>query len=135
MVANDASGKRAWMLVHQIKRINTAGMLVINHEGQSIPTINDQQSAEEYDKKVYFDKVLVDVPCSGDGAIRKIHSRWKYWSAKDGLDLHHVQLQLLQRAVQLTKLGGLVVYSTCSLNPIEVVRIKAERSRRRRDAS
>lgn len=85
-----------------------------------IPTLRDADSAGQYDAKFYFDKVLVDVPCSGDGAIRKLPLRWRSWSTKDGMALHPVQLSLLMRALQLVKIGGLVVYSTCSLNPIEV---------------
>lgn len=62
---------------------------------------------------------MVDVPCSGDGAIRKLPNRWKMWNSKDGMELHEVQIQLLKRAIELTKVGGTIVYSTCSLNPIE----------------
>ena len=62
---------------------------------------------------------MVDVPCSGDGAIRKLPNRWKIWNCKDGQELHPIQLELLQRAIELTKVGGVIVYSTCSLNPIE----------------
>lgn len=61
----------------------------------------------------------MDVPCSGDGAIRKLPNRWRLWNSKDGQELHSIQIELLQRAIQLTKEGGVIVYSTCSLNPIE----------------
>lgn len=66
-----------------------------------------------------FDKILVDAPCSGDGAIRKIPDRWTQFSPIDGNNLHYVQVQLLIRALKMVKEGGLVVYSTCSLNAIE----------------
>lgn len=118
VVANDADPKRAFMLTHQLQRINTTGMLVINHEGQHIPTIRRDVGVNQ-DPKYYFDKVLADVPCSGDGAIRKLPTKWRGWSAKDGYSLHPVQIQLLERSLQLVKEGGLVLYSTCSLNPIE----------------
>lgn len=119
VVANDMSSSRAWMLVHQIKRINTACMAVINHSGQHIPTLTDADTAEAYDKKYYFDKVLVDVPCSGDGAIRKLPMRWRSWGTKDAINIHKIQISLLIKAIQLTKPGGTIAYSTCSLNPIE----------------
>lgn len=118
VVANDADPKRAFMLTHQLQRINTTGMLVINHEGQHIPTIRRDVGVNQ-DPKFYFDKVLADVPCSGDGAIRKLPVKWRGWSVKDGYSLHPVQIQLLERSLQLVKEGGLVLYSTCSLNPIE----------------
>lgn len=119
VVANDMSSSRAWMLVHQIKRINTACMSVINHPGQQIPTLTDIDSKEAYDKKYYFDKVLADVPCSGDGAIRKLPMRWRSWGTKDAINIHKIQISLLIKAIQLTKTGGTIAYSTCSLNPVE----------------
>ena len=39
-----------------------------------------------------YDKVLCDVPCSGDGAIRKIPNKWRFWSYKDGCGLHGLQV-------------------------------------------
>jgi len=127
VVANDMDIKRAYMLTHQIKRLGTPGMAVINHEGQQIPTLTDiNVPAGSYDRKLYFDKILVDVPCTGDGAIRKLPTKWRKWSTRDASGLHPVQLQLLKRALQLTRVGGTVVYSTCSINPIENEAIIAE---------
>ena len=119
VVANDADGKRAYMLTHQLQRIVATGMMVINHEGQHIASLRRDNHGAHGDNKVYFDKVLADVPCSGDGAVRKIPLKWKGWSARDGLGLHPLQALILERSVQLAKVGGLIVYSTCSLNPIE----------------
>lgn len=66
-----------------------------------------------------FDKVICDVPCSGDGAIRKAPNKWSKWKPIDGISHHKAQLQLLRRALYLTRPGGLVVFSTCSMNPME----------------
>jgi 16S rRNA C967 or C1407 C5-methylase (RsmB/RsmF family) len=91
VVANDMNKKRAYMLTHQLKRIPNPGMAVINHEGQFIPTIyNDGADGRKFDRRIQFDKVLVDAPCSGDGAIRKLPGRWKLWKSDDGFDLHKV---------------------------------------------
>jgi multisite-specific tRNA:(cytosine-C5)-methyltransferase len=119
VVANDADSKRAFMLTHQLQRIDTTGMLVINHEGQHIPTIRREGIAHGLEDRYFFDKILADVPCSGDGAIRKLPLKWRGWSTKDGMSLHYVQVQILERSLQLVKEGGLVAYSTCSLSPIE----------------
>lgn len=120
VVCNDMDYKRAYMLTHQVKRLNTSCMLIANHIGQFYPTLyRNDCDAKVYDKKFYYDKVLADVPCSGDGAIRKLPLRWKIWKCNDGLSLHCVQVALLIRAIQMTKIGGSVVYSTCSLSPIE----------------
>lgn len=120
VVANDADSKRAFMLTHQLQRIDTSGMLVINHEGQHLPTIKKSPLAPATKApKFYYDKVLADVPCSGDGAIRKLPAKWRGWHTKDGYGLHQTQASILQRALELVKEGGLVMYSTCSLSPIE----------------
>ena len=59
--------------------------MAINHPGQFIPYIRDPQGGV-----ILFDKVLADVPCSGDGAIRKLPDRWRDWSPLDGHSLHIV---------------------------------------------
>ena len=66
-----------------------------------------------------FDVVYVDVPCSGDGTFRKAPSLWRKWNASTGAALQPLQLQLLLAALDACKPGGIVVYSTCSLNPVE----------------
>lgn len=74
--------------------------------------------ALEY-KSIPFDRVLVDVPCSGSGTLsKKPDIKWK----KDIFDIRNLnvlQLKLLSKAATLVKLGGVVVYSTCSIEPEE----------------
>jgi 16S rRNA C967 or C1407 C5-methylase (RsmB/RsmF family) len=67
----------------------------------------------------FFDRVLADVPCSGDGTIRKNVSVWREYSPQGGLALHMSQLQIAARGVQVLRVGGEMVYSTCTFNPIE----------------
>lgn len=55
----------------------------------------------------------------GDGTIRKSWTSVAKWHSNHGNNLHVLQIQLLKRALQLVKVGGYVVYSTCTLNPIE----------------
>ena len=74
--------------------------------------------ALEY-KSLPFDRVLVDVPCSGTGTLsKKPDIKWK----KDIFDIRNLnvlQLKLLAKAVDMVKPGGIVVYSTCSIEPEE----------------
>jgi len=74
--------------------------------------------ALEY-KSIPFDRVLVDVPCSGSGTLsKKPDIKWK----KDIFDIRNLnvlQLKLLSKAATLVKPGGVVVYSTCSIEPEE----------------
>ena len=125
IIANDVEFKRAYILAHQLQRLNLAGVGVVNHAGQFLPTIFEHemdangQLLVNKKKPILFDKILVDAPCSGDGAIRKLPQRWKMWKPIDGIHLHMLQVKILQRAINLAKPGALIVYSTCSLNPIE----------------
>lgn len=66
-----------------------------------------------------FDRILADVPCSGDGTLRKNLEIWNKWSPSDGNSLHVIQLKILDRAMNMLKPGGRLVYSTCSFNPAE----------------
>lgn len=66
-----------------------------------------------------FDRVLADVPCSGDGTLRKSPTQLEKWSVKGGLQLHSTQFNIAKRGLMHLKAGGFMVYSTCSMNPIE----------------
>ena len=112
VIANDNNFRRAHMMTYQLKRLNTAGMLIVNHDASRFPHINRTDP-------VFFDKILADVPCSSDAVLRKLPSKWKEWGLKDGNSLHKLQLNILRKGVALLKKNGLIVYSTCSLNPIE----------------
>jgi 16S rRNA C967 or C1407 C5-methylase (RsmB/RsmF family) len=136
VLANDVDSKRARILSHQLMRLNSKGFAVINHPAQFLPglyqdsDLNGQGEENGKDNRIYYDKVLVDVPCSGDGAIRKLPTRWRVWSPLDGVHLHVLQSQILVRAINMAKVGGLIVYSTCSLNPIENEAVVADIIRR-----
>ena len=107
VVANDVEWKRANMLSHQVQRLSSPANIVCNMDATHFPSI------------IQFDKVLCDVPCTGDGTIRKALDIWRRWSITDGNAIHMRQLQILVRGINLLKPGGSLVYSTCSLNPIE----------------
>lgn len=66
-----------------------------------------------------FDKILCDVVCSGDGTLRKAPHIFKIWTPREAMQLQKLQIQIAMRAAHLLKVGGRLVYSTCSLNPIE----------------
>ncbi|ESL11061.1 hypothetical protein TRSC58_01198 [Trypanosoma rangeli SC58] len=57
--------------------------------------------------------------CSGDGTLRKSVDMWSRWNTLLGANLHSTQIRVLLRGMMLCKKGGIVVYSTCSLNPVE----------------
>lgn len=120
LIANDSDYKRGHMLVHQLKRLSSPNLLVTNHDATQFPSIR-LPSDPKSNKPVYlkFDRILADVPCSGDGTLRKNANLWKDWQPGSALGLHTTQIRILVRALQMLKVGGRVVYSTCSMNPVE----------------
>lgn len=106
-VASEMDEKRAAMLAHQTLLLNFPGLLILNEDSRTLPN------------ELSFDKILCDVPCSGDGTTRKNGIILKNWSPKFAMKLHNTQRQLLLKGLQLLKPQGILVYSTCSMNPIE----------------
>lgn len=121
LIANDADYKRCHLLVHQLKRLSSPNLLVMNHDATQFPSIKLPSTDPNSNKNNYlkFDRILADVPCSGDGTARKNANLWKDWQPASALGLHITQIRILVRALQLLKVGGRVVYSTCSMNPVE----------------
>ncbi len=124
LIANDSDYKRAHMLIHQMKRLNSPNLIVTNHDATMFPSIKlpsqpSHGGATPPNRYLKFDRILVDVPCSGDGTCRKNINIWKDWNPGNGIGLFSTQVKILFRALQMLKVGGRVVYSTCSMNPVE----------------
>lgn len=99
-----------------------AKILLSNHERMGIPNgIVSSNYPDELCPKLegYFDKVLVDAPCSGEGMFRKNHDAINEWSREHVLSCAGRQLSILQSAVSALKEGGILVYSTCTFSPEE----------------
>ncbi|KAA8530822.1 hypothetical protein F0562_005553 [Nyssa sinensis] len=140
VIANDVDVQRCNLLIHQTKRMCTANLIVTNHEAQHFPSChlnkNHANASETGVLKVpsicqlLFDRVLCDVPCSGDGTLRKAPDIWRKWNVGMANGLHCLQVQIAMRGISLLKVGGRMVYSTCSMNPVENEAVVAEILRR-----
>lgn len=118
VVANDVDNNRCYMLVHQAKRLNSPCFVVTNHDSSHFPNL--LQTNPDGSKSVLkFDKILCDVPCSGDGTMRKNPDIWTKWNSAQGTNLHGIQYRITRRGAEMLAVGGRLVYSTCSMNPIE----------------
>ena len=67
----------------------------------------------------YFDRVLVDAPCSGEGMFRKNPEAVKEWSVEHTVSCAERQLSILRSAAKAVKRGGILVYSTCTFSYCE----------------
>ena len=119
LIANDVDYKRAQMLVHQMKRLNSPNLIVTNHDASLFPSIKIATEEGKPYRYLKFDRILADVPCSGDGTCRKNVGIWRDWTPGNALGLHILQVRILLRSLQLLKVGGRMVYSTCSMHPVE----------------
>lgn len=124
VVANDSDTKRAHMLVHQAQRLPSPNLCVTNLDASNLPNVQVSWKGEGatdnvIQRELKYDRILADVPCSGDGTLRKNLAIWKDWTTGNGVGLHSLQTRILIRGLTLLRAGGRLVYSTCSLNPIE----------------
>mmetsp|Transcript_16001 Transcript_16001/g.41412 ORF Transcript_16001/g.41412 Transcript_16001/m.41412 type:complete len:771 (+) Transcript_16001:142-2454(+) len=120
VIANDVENKRCYTLTHQTKRLQSPNFVVTNLDATRFPSlwVPDPASPGQT-TKLLFDRVLCDVPCSGDGTMRKNRAVWKNWNPMNAVGLHKVQTKIVYRGAQLLRVGGRLVYSTCSFNPVE----------------
>ena len=116
VVANELDLKRSNLLVFQTKRLKYLFPFAIftNCDARYMPEIQANS-----DKTMQYDKVLCDVVCSGDGTIRKSPLALRHWKYSTAIGLQIMQIDIAMRSAVLLKRGGRMVYSTCSLNPIE----------------
>lgn len=112
VIGNDVEWKRANTLAHRSKRCCSASAMITNFDANFFPWLS-------LPTFYGFDRILCDVPCSADGTIRKNPRIWDTWSLQDGMAMHSRQLRILLHGMSLLKVDGLLVYSTCSLNPLE----------------
>jgi len=108
IVANDVKFSRINILISNLQR---CGVLIAK------VTMKDGRFFKRY--KDTFDAVLLDAPCSNVGMIRKNYKYLKLWKYKDVIGISKLQKGLILAAYTALKPGGVLVYSTCTLDPLE----------------
>lgn len=124
VIANDSETQRCNLLVHQTKRMQSPALVVTNHDASAFPLLKRHKDPKA--AAMYFDRILCDVPCSGDGTLRKAPDLWRRWNINQGTGLHALQVRITLHSASLLKVGGRMVYSTCSFNPVEDEAVVAE---------
>lgn len=109
LVCNEINPKRAKILASNIERLGIANALVLNEHPQRL----------EARFAGWFDKILVDAPCSGEGMFRKEEAAVTDWSEETVLMCARRQAEILHSASVMLRPGGRLVYSTCTFAPKE----------------
>lgn len=105
LFSNDISISRAQVLLKNLESHGVANMIVM---------AEDLNSLDQFDS--YFDKILLDAPCSGEGMFRKEPELIKSWLEKGNDYYADIQKQLITKAYEMLKPGGMMVYSTCTFS-------------------
>jgi len=112
ILANDVSLGRISILAANLEKLGCSNVVVSRHDGiqlcHKLKKLNMQ-----------FDKILLDVPCSGEGNVRSNPATYKMWNLKVIEKLSRLQRKIAETAVPLLKPGGELIYSTCTHSPEE----------------
>lgn len=109
LVCNDISNSRAKALLKNVELFGIRNAVVISEAPDKL--------AEHFEG--YFDKILVDAPCSGEGMFRKSHAIIKNWQ-QYGVEYYaKLQREIMPNAVRMLKPGGYMVFSTCTFSQEE----------------
>jgi 16S rRNA (cytosine967-C5)-methyltransferase len=123
LLANEPAPHRAKLVSQALSAVPSGVWKVRTGDGREVGS--EQPEA--------FDRVLVDVPCTGLGALRRRpESRWRR-TPKDLVDLGPLQRDLLKSALDAVKPGGVVAYVTCSPHPAETTAVVSDALRKRDD--
>ncbi len=109
LMANDISASRCRALLKNLELFGTSNMIVTN----AVPA----RLAEQLPG--WFDKVLLDAPCSGEGMFRKDEGAVRAWDPGKPAACAAVQKDLVLQAADMLRPGGRMVYSTCTFSPEE----------------
>ena len=109
LIANDVQEKRIWSLITNLQRSGVMNEVVTRKVGQWFAGNMTER----------FDRVLCDAPCTAQGTVRKDTDSLDYCSMDNIGKMAKLQRELLESAVHACKVGGRIVYSTCTLTPEE----------------
>ncbi len=109
LVSNDISASRAKALLKNLEVFGATNALIISEAPYKL--------SERF--AGYFDKILIDAPCSGEGMFRKSNSMITAWENNGNQLFGDLQVSILKEVVKMLKPGGKILYSTCTFAPLE----------------
>jgi NOL1/NOP2/sun family putative RNA methylase len=114
IIANDLNIGRISILSANLERFGITNTIVTRHDGLELCA-----RLKKSKTKIKFNKILVDAPCSGEGNIRCSPGTYLEWSEGLLKNLGRRQKKLASAALELLKINGEMVYSTCTHSPEE----------------
>lgn len=109
LISNEINFKRAKILSENIERMGAKNTIIISADPLNLTS--------EFNG--FFDKVIVDAPCSGEGMFRKNQEAVDDWSYEKVLKCATIQKKLIDCAYRLVKDEGIIIYATCTFAPEE----------------
>ena len=109
LVSNEIIPDRARILSQNVERMGISNAVVCNETPERLAGFFP----------MFFDRILVDAPCSGEGMFRKDETAIEMWSLENVEMCADRQLDILEQAAKMLKAGGVLVYSTCTFSPQE----------------
>lgn len=109
LVSNEISNKRSKILVENIERFGARNVLVTNDKTENLTSYFEG----------YFDVIVFDGPCSGEGMFRKDPDAISYWDETYPVRCASLQKEILTQALPMLKPGGCLIYATCTWSPEE----------------
>lgn len=109
LIVNEIDHKRIRALIENLERLGITHATVLNE--------NPKKLTKHFPQ--FFDRILVDAPCSGEGMFRKDHDTRNRWSRRVIHQCAELQKHLLDAAATMLRSGGRLVYSTCTFNQVE----------------
>lgn len=109
LVANEFSASRAKILAENVERLGLRNTIVLNETPAKLASVFAG----------WFDRILVDAPCSGEGMFRKDPQACEEWTLENVAYCAFRQQDILEEAVKMLRPGGKLVYSTCTFAPEE----------------
>jgi 16S rRNA C967 or C1407 C5-methylase (RsmB/RsmF family) len=112
LISNELDRNRCEKLINFLNCQPTLNVVTTQYPAQNFPLYTKEEH-------LLPDIIFCDVPCSGDGTLRKNKGLRRRWKPEYGLRNHVIQIEILSNAINLCKKDGLIVYSTCAINPLE----------------
>lgn len=109
LISNEIHPARAKILSENMERMGIRNAMVVNESPQTLANIFTE----------YFDRIMVDAPCSGEGMFRKNEQACDEWSPQNVETCAMRQREILECAASMLRPGGRLVYSTCTFAPEE----------------